>query len=69
MCGEGSELAEDVAELDLSVLDDGNVYCIGEGENAKKKGKGLQVRVEIPHNYRYSKKLIRCKEGKDEVKA
>ena len=55
LCEEGLKFALDVQGLKFSMRDE-QIYAPDE---IQKKGKGLQMRVEIPHNYKYSRRLIR----------
>jgi hypothetical protein len=65
LCGEGIDLAQKVATLTLSTGQEGEIFSTSEGEVigttplTRTKSKGLQMRVEIPFNYKYSRRLLR----------
>jgi hypothetical protein len=66
LCEKGSELARDVVSLELSMNSEDVICAPREAESpstktqSRRKSKTLEVRVEIPFNYKYSRRLLRA---------
>jgi len=73
LCERGSELAQEVVSLKLSMGPEEIIYAQREAESpttkssTRKKNKGLQVRVEIPFNYKYSRRLLKSLANNDDL--
>jgi len=66
LCEKGSDLAQEVVSLKLSMSSEEVIYAPREAESpttkssTRKKNKACQVRVEIPFNYKYSRRLLKA---------
>jgi hypothetical protein len=77
MCKDGEDLAQDVETLEFS-FQEGYIICASDVEaivtdSSRKKGlmkltkkNRVQVRVEIPHNYKFCRRLIKVQNGSEE---